>query len=272
MKIPPKNVWARALLLALFCIPLPTEASKNCFVAKEEGKILKQVGPSRERHSPFSTFKIPLALIGFDAEILGTANTPEVAFTPEIEAAIQPWYHPEKYPVMLLWSQPQTPATWITRSVIWYSHYITQKLGMEKFKNYIHQLAYGNEDVSGTPGKNDGLLQSWLQSSLQISPLEQVDFLEKLSQRSLPLSKDAQEKTIEILKLENLGDDWVLYGKTGGGKAMGWFVGWIEKGPRRIVFAQYIEQPEDSVQGGGKAAKALAREALLGILTTPQKS
>lgn len=243
-----------------------TQASNNAFVAKENSKIVKQEGKCDLRHSPFSTFKTPLALMGFDSGILTNPLAPLVEFSPEIKKNIGPWYMPEKYPGMVFWGRAQTPASWIKYSVVWYSHYISQKLGMEKFQHYVNAFDYGNKDVSGDSQKKDGLLTSWIQSSLEISPLEQVDFIEKLSTLNLPISKQAQEHTKKIIELENIGDDWKLYGKTGGSKKQGWFVGWIEKGNRIISFTQYIEQSEDSLVSGGRVAKEIAKDNLISLM------
>jgi len=52
---------------------------------------------------------------------------------------------------------PHNPKTWMRDSCVWYSQVLTQKLGMSKFKGYILKLSYGNQDVSGDQGKNNGL-------------------------------------------------------------------------------------------------------------------
>lgn len=243
-----------------------SEVMDRCFVAKENGQFVRQEGNCKKRHSPFSTFKIAIALMGFDSSILNTPQKPLIEFTPKIKKQFAPWYNPQKYPAMLYSARAQTPKTWMKYSVIWYSQYVTQKLGIEKFQYYLNILDYGNKDVSGTLQRNDGILSSWLDSSLQISPLEQVAFLEKLSNRNLSISKQAQEKTIAIMKLENIGDDWKLYGKTGGGIKSGWFVGWVEKGHRRIVFAQYTTQQENALISCGKISKEIVKDNLISIM------
>lgn len=245
------------LTIVLSVVAAPS--SNTCFIAKENGKIVKQEGNCDERHSPFSTFKIPLALMGFDSGILQSSEEPLWDFTDEIKARFG---SPLEVSVQFFWYRPQTPKTWMRYSVVWYSQEITRKLGLKKFQHYISLLNYGNKDVSGTPGKNDGLLNSWLGSSLQISALEQVEFIERLSKRELPLSKSAQENTAKLIELESIWDDWKLYGKVGGGC---WFVGWIEKGNRSISFAQYIG-PQDCPIRIGTLAKEVAKNKLVSII------
>lgn len=61
-------------------------------------------------------------------------------------------------------------------------------------------------------------------------------------------------------------DDWQLYGKTGGPIDSGWFVGWVEKNGRSISFAQYIEQPSNSLLTGGRVAKEVAIDNLTTLI------
>ncbi len=210
------------------------------FIAKEDNKIIKTIGNYEDRHSPFSTFKVALALMGFDSGILKSKDSPKWQFQEEYEKNFQSWYTRDKG-LEYHWIQAHTPETFMKYSVVWFSHLITDRLGKEKFQNYVAKLKYGNMDVTGTPGKDDGLLNSWLATSLLISPLEEVEFLEKLLANKLEVSREAQEKTKEIMDRKEEWNGWKLYGKTGGGTGNnGWFIGWVEKDNRHIVFAQYL--------------------------------
>ena len=100
-------------------------------------------------------------------------------------------------------------------SVVWYSQQVTQALGKEKFKGYVEAFGYGNADVSGDKGKDNGLTRSWLSSSLRISPLEQIDFLTRVVGRKLPVSSHAYEMTEAILTEHELPNGWTVRGKTG---------------------------------------------------------
>jgi beta-lactamase class D len=86
------------------------------------------------------------------------------------------------------WKRPQTPTSWIKNSCVWYSQITTQKLGIKKFSDFLQKFNYGNHNTSGDVGENNGLTESWLGSSLQISPQEQVTFLQKLLDNKLPVS------------------------------------------------------------------------------------
>lgn len=242
------------------CESLPINTA---FIAKKNGKILQEKGNCDAQNPPCSTFKVALALMGFDAGILKDKDSPKWTFKKEYEAHFQSWYKPEMG-VKYGWHGEHTPATYMQNSILWFSHQITQRLGKEKLQEYVNKLYYGNKDISGTPGQDDGLLNSWLETSLKISPREQVEFLEKMLNTSLDISKDAQIKTMEIMvKIDENGQPiewkgWKLYGKTGGGTGCNrWFVGWIEKGEDKIVFAQYIGLTKDTSEVRASAPRAI---------------
>jgi beta-lactamase class D len=116
---------------------------------------------------------------------------------------------------------------------------------MKRFKAYVDAFHYGNQDVSGDKGKNNGLTHSWLSSSLAISPIEQVHFLQQIVNKQLALSPKAFAMTKKILYIQEIVGGWKLYGKTGSGRQQGWFVGWIEKDNRVVVFASHITERKE---------------------------
>ncbi len=199
-------------------------------------KILSRKGVCDKRFTPASTFKVPLAVIGFDKNILQSEHEPVWQWKPEMEA-------PERDRIAV------DPARWLEKSVVWYSREITKQLGQKQFSEAVAALDYGNKDVSGRAGKQDGLTGSWIGSSLEISPDEQVQFLNKLVHETLPVSKQAQQKTKAAMTVLMSEKGWKVTGKTGaarlrdakgnfvGEQHLGWFVGWAEKDGRQLVFA-----------------------------------
>ena len=205
------------------------------------GAVLKQEGECDRRVPPASTFKVTIALMGYDAGFLKDEHDPKLPFK-------------EGYPDWIeSWRTDTDPAAWMENSVVWYSQQVTQALGKEKFAGYVEAFDYGNADVSGDKGKDNGLTRSWLSSSLRISPLEQLDFLTKVVGRKLPVSAHAHEMTEAIMTEHDLPNGWTVRGKTGAGFSVnadgmpnrehpfGWFVGWASKGDRTIVFARLSE-------------------------------
>jgi beta-lactamase class D len=234
-------------------------------VNQDKQRTITQEGDCKKRFAPCSTFKIPLALMGYNSGFLKDEGTPT-------------WPFQEGYVDFLpQWKQDQTPTSWIKNSCVWFSHVLTQKLGMEKFQDYVTQFSYGNQDLSGDKGENNGLTQSWLSSSLLISPEEQILFLEKLTNHTLPVSPSAHTLTKNILFVEALKNGWKLYGKTGSGKLLdeqgkrtniqhGWFIGWIEKDKHVVLFAHHIADEKEEDNWASLRAKEGAKKKLFSII------
>jgi beta-lactamase class D len=192
--------------------------------------------------------------MGYNEGVFQTETTPQWPYKEE--------YGENRSFMLEAWKGPQTPKTWIQYSCVWFSQVFTQLLGQDKFKDYLEEFNYGNQDASGDPGKNNGLTHCWLSSSLKISPLEQVAFLRKLLKKELPVSQEAHLLTQKILFLEELAPGWTLYGKTGSGDQEAWFVGWI-KGPQNLVFSCCVQDKEKKGMVKSILAKDHAKALLL---------
>jgi beta-lactamase class D len=219
-------------------------------------QILFQTGDITYRASPCSTFKIALSLMGYDSGILLDEASPFWPYNPKYDAKID------------LWKNSHNPLLWIKNYCIWFSREITAKLGIESFKKYVNIFEYGNEDISGDAGINNGLTNCWLSSSLKISPLEQISFLEKLVEEKLPVSSHAHKMTKAILFVEKLANGWELFGKRGSGYLpldeseegcqIGWFVGWGKINDRTLLFALLIkDEKQESIPAGQRAKEEM---------------
>ncbi|MGA2654822.1 MAG: class D beta-lactamase [Gammaproteobacteria bacterium] len=246
-------------------------SNTQCFMVKNlnDNKIITAEGNCEERFTPASTFKIPLSLMGFDSAIFTSETKPTWAY--EEKYAESAWGEPCKV--------PQNPASWIKNSCVWYSQILTQKLGKEKFQHYVNAFNYGNKDVSGDIGKDDGLSRAWLGSSLKISPKEQVEFISNLLRNQLPVSNQSQTLTQHILYAEDLSNGWKMYGKTGmvyerdnegipnSERHIGWYVGWISKGDEQLVFAALIVDNQNQTESASMRAKQEAKQRLTKMIT-----
>lgn len=225
-------------------------------VEAETGKSLLQEGKECEtKVTPASTFKIAISLMGFDAGILKTENEPS-------------WAYQEGYPDWGgdNWKKNIDPASWMKYSVFWYSQQVLEQLGQTQFERYVNIFDYGNKDVSAVPVKGGHQNGVWVMSSLQISPIQQIDFLRKIINRQLPLTSTAYEMTEKITKSDLNPDGWIIYGKTGTGspghnnkydpnKAYGWYVGWATKGTQKIAFAHLIQDEKAQSSNAGIRAR-----------------
>ncbi|MFP5457449.1 MAG: penicillin-binding transpeptidase domain-containing protein [Bacteriovoracia bacterium] len=223
------NILSRALLLGLF-LHSSNVLAGDFFVAREKANFLRLDGDCDEAQTPQSTFKIPIALMGFEAKVLLSESLPKFTFDPKKHVA-----------GINVCKGDHTPKEWMRDSCVWVSQEITARLGLEKFQAFVTAFGYGNKDLSGP----DALKTSWLNSTLKITPVQQLEFLQRLLDGQLPVSSKSLELTRKILHLQELPGGWQLYGKTGNGRSAqglqhGWFVGWIEKNDRRILFAQLL--------------------------------
>lgn len=173
------------------------------------------------RTSPNSTYKIYDALFGLEEGII----------TPD--DSLMNWNN-EIYPFET-WNRDQTLSTAMESSVNWYFQAIDQQLGTAALYHYIHEIGYGNENVNG------GLSSYWMESSLKISPIEQISLLAALHTGRLNFSSKNIDAVKDALCLFS-SEAGTLYGKTGTGRidgqdVNGWFVGYADC----IDFAEHAD-------------------------------
>jgi beta-lactamase class D len=236
------------LRASLLCLLLATSTtatraaepmSCTIIVDVKTADVLVRDGICDQRVPPFSSFKLPLAVMGFETGILIDGHTPRWEWTPDITA-------PERD------HKSVDPTEWERDSVLWYSRKLVQAMGGERLAGLVDRFDYGNRDVSGVPGKANGMTHAWIGASLTISPEEQVHFVRRLLLGALPVSAAAQTSAAAILPSFEAKDGWVLTGKTGSGwltdstgafrkdRSMGWFIGWADRGDERVAFARLL--------------------------------
>jgi beta-lactamase class D len=225
---------------------------EGCFVLYDikTGKTVERYGAEQctERFPPCSTFKVALALMGFDSGILADEQTTYL------------W---DGKPKMLkVWEQNIDARTWMKESVVWYSQELARRLGRESMAKYLREFDYGNADMSG------GLETAWLspepsptslvQSSIAISADEQAAFFSKLWRGDLKVNKKALDLTRQITYLETSPKGYILHGKTGSGyaskntrKRLGWFIGYLKTGSQEYVGVVRFTDKEDPEPGAG---------------------
>ena len=186
---------------------------------------------SKKQFVPASTYKIPHAIIAFETGAVVD------------EHAMFPW--DGKSRGVQAWDKHLSLAEAVPASAVWVFQAIAQRVGQERESAWVKKLKYGNGDV----GTENDLNHFWLSGPLKISAVEQVDFLHRLQSGSLDAEPSAMERTIDILKMDTVGNV-SLYGKTGAMLPVddagflrindpdllpsdvehtGWFVGWIDR-------------------------------------------
>ncbi|MBN8290864.1 class D beta-lactamase [Rhodobacter sp. NTK016B] len=225
---------------------LPAAAQPLCLMVAEAetGRVLIEDGRCDTRVTPASTFKLAPAVIGFDTGLLQDADRP-----------LMTWQPGEPDWGGAAWQSDVTPASWMRDSVVWYSQRLARALGTDRFAGAVRAFDYGNADVSGDPGYDNGLERAWIASSLAISPREQVDFLHRLLTRQLPAAPSAQARA-EALATRHAVAGWTFAGKTGGAyprradrsfdyaRGWGWYVGWAERDGQRLIVVRLAQDTE----------------------------
>lgn len=195
------------------------------------------------RVAPNSTYKIYDALFGLEEGVITPANS------------LIKW-NGENYPFEA-WNTDQTLQSAMGASVNWYFQTIDERLGADSIQKYLHQIGYGNENLSGN------LSSYWLNSSLKISPIEQVELLVKLHNNRFGFSLENTGTVKNALHISSsaFGD---LYGKTGTGRVNGqdvngWFIGFVENADNTYFFASNIQYQKHAT---GKKASEITLSVL----------
>jgi bla regulator protein BlaR1 len=207
----------------------------------------------QKRSSPNSTFKIISTLIGLENGVIDSVDS-----TMGYDGTI---YSNDK------WNKDLSLKEAFQESCVWYFRKVIDRVGQSQVKEWIDKLEYGNCDISEWAGNGINSLPElngfWLDSSLQISPKEQVDIIAKIFEGKT----DFSEKNVHILKevmLTQKDGDVSVYGKTGTGMNAntrnmnnGWFVGLFENHDERYYFAVHLAD-EKSKDVWGPKAKEIA--------------
>lgn len=189
------------------------------------------------RTAPNSTYKIYDALFGLEEGVI------------EPDDSFMAWdgtNHPFE-----AWNGNQDLFSAMQSSVNWYFEEIDKQIGSAAIQNYIRKIGYGNEIV------NPNLSAYWMQGSLKISPIEQVELLTALHNNQFdfaPENINAIKNSICLFSSESKN----FYGKTGTGRVdgqdvNGWFVGYIETADNTYFFAANIQAAENAT--GSKASE-----------------
>jgi beta-lactamase class D len=179
---------------------------------------------------PASTFKVPNSLIALETGVVGDPDKDVFKW----DGVRRPYE---------AWNKDHTLRSAIAASAVPVYQEIARRIGPERMQKYVDLFEYGNRNIGG------GIDQFWLTGDLRISPIEQIDFLDRLRRGSLPISKRSQDLVGDILPVTKVGDS-VIRAKSGlvgaeiGKPSLGWLVGWTTKGNADTVFALNLDVRE----------------------------
>lgn len=136
------------------------------------------------------------------------------------------------------WNHDQTLESAFKVSCVWCFQELARRVGIKKYQSYLLESAYGELQE---PFHVESF---WLDGSLKISAMEQVEFLKKVYQRTLPFSRSSYETLTQIMLVEQTAD-FSIRAKTGlAGRSqskIGWYVGYVETSKDVWFFATNID-------------------------------
>ena len=179
---------------------------------------------AKQRFSTASTFKILNTLISLEEKAISGKDD------------VIKWDgHIYDFPD---WNRDQTLESAFKVSCVWCFQELARRVGAEKYRNYLRKSVYGElrEPFDETT--------FWLDGSLQISAIEQVNFLKNVHLRTLPFSASSYETLRQIMLVEQT-PAFTLWAKTGWATRVkppvGWYVGHVETPKNVWFFATNIE-------------------------------
>lgn len=166
------------------------------------------------------------------------------------------WAH-TNYPFEA-WNADQDLYSAMESSVNWYFQEIDGQIGASALRNYVKKIGYGNENISSD------LSSYWMQSTLKISPVEQVELLKDLYNNDFGFTPENVNTIKDSICLFST-DERSFYGKTGTGRidgqdVNGWFVGFVCTNGNTYFFAT-------NIQGNANATGNSASEITKSILS-----
>lgn len=203
----------------------------------------------KEQVSPNSTFKIISTLSGLHNQVIISEES-------EME------YNGTIYPIDG-WNKSLNLKEAFQSSCIWYFRKVIDRVGQINIEKELQLLQYGNSDSSSWEGSHaNSLLELngfWLDSSLKISPYEQVQVLQKIIEGKTIYTTQEVNILKNIMLYEEI-DNIKIYGKTGTGVyGNAWFVGFAEQEGDYTYFAVYLNDSEKEGINGAKAKEIAGR-------------
>jgi bla regulator protein BlaR1 len=188
------------------------------------------------RVSPNSTYKIFSGLLGLEKGVIGS----------ELNTL---YWNGTNYPYDA-WNRDQNLNSAMQSSVNWYFQDIDKQVGIKELQNYFKKINYGNYDLSS------GINDYWIESSLKVSPIEQVQLLKSFYLNEFNFKAENIKAIKNAIKISDKNTA-TMYGKTGTGTVgnkniNGWFIGFIEKNDNTYFFATNI-QASDNANGSTAA-------------------
>lgn len=198
----------------------------GCFVLMDKRRGVMMTNDwfaAQTQKTPASTFKILNSLISLEENVI-----PDENYTLKWDGVERQFPN---------WNRDHDLRSAYKYSVVWYYQEMARRVGVDTMKYWLDKVSYGNADTAG------GEDQFWLTGNLRISPIEQIQFLQKLETGQLPFSQHTLN-TVKNIMIQDSSSKYVVRWKTGwgnqDGEDIGWIVGYMEMGGDVYYFANLI--------------------------------
>lgn len=203
------------------------------------------------RRSPCSTFKIISSLIALENGVIDPNDSTHI-WSGEV------FWNED-------WNKDIDFSEAFHVSCVWYFREVIDEIGKDMMQDELNKLQYGNCDISDWGGKlntnnrNPALTGFWIESSLLISPKEQVEVLERIFGDNTNYLEETRNQLKQVMPLSEQNESNILiYGKTGMGKSYGivvdsWFTGFADTSGKRIYFCVYLGETDNKDVSSTKA-------------------
>ena len=181
--------------------------------AQKEEYFASNLQHIEEETLPASTYKIPNSIIALETGVV------------ENDSTLFEWDGEDR--ALDIWERDMLFRDAFRLSCVPCYQQIARAVGPEQMNAYLRKLNYPGMEVDST---NIDLF--WLQGESKISPIQQIDFLNRFYYQQLPIKESTYRLMRSIMVLEE-NENYRLSGKTGWaireGYNIGWFVGILEK-------------------------------------------
>jgi beta-lactamase class D len=203
---------------------------EGCFLLKslKSGQLYVYNSNRCEKgFTPASTFKIPNSIIALETGIAVDEN-----LRIEWDSVVR------QVPA---WNQAHTMETAFKVSCVPYYQEIARRIGPMKMQEWVNKLQFGRMDI-----RKETIDNFWLKGKSEITPYQELDFIERLVKNELPIKPSTAHKLKDLMLVATDSSGIEIHGKTGwgivGDQNIGWFVGYVERPDgERFVFVNNVQ-------------------------------
>lgn len=230
---PPATVTAQAPDLGRHFKELGIEGSILIYDSNNDRTYEHNPQRNATAFHPASTFKIFNSMVALETGVI-----------PD-DVAVLTWdgIHRE----FDVWNHDTNMRQAFKNSTVWFYQVLARKAGHERMQQFIDQVGYGNRQI----GTAEDIDRFWLEGPLEITPKEQIEFLQRLYRGDLPFSQRTMDLVKDIMVFEET-PNYTLRAKTGWvsrtNPEIGWLVGYLEQKNNVYFFATNIDvqRPDDT--------------------------